>query len=201
MERRLGSLRIYLERGLILERGDRRSAPILSENNQFQLEELRMPVSLDFFVPSKCIDWVCRNRRSVQAPFYCTRSEGHIPGGKTCARTNVSSGITGPLSYLEPPRLWEPPLEDTDHEAELRRQQALSVAVDVPSLLRSAQAYTVESHLSLSSVTNSNSVKADSKNWKGHLCELRCASLAPRVLFGRIPSQRPQATLNDATRS
>ncbi|KAI9439867.1 hypothetical protein H4582DRAFT_1943551, partial [Lactarius indigo] len=36
---------------------------------------------------------------------------------------------------------WEPPLEDTGYEAELRRQQALSVAVDVPSLLRSAQGY------------------------------------------------------------
>ncbi|KAI0279758.1 hypothetical protein BGY98DRAFT_967296 [Russula aff. rugulosa BPL654] len=37
--------------------------------------------------------------------------------------------------------LWEPPCEDDDREAELRRQQALSAAVDVPSLLRSAQAY------------------------------------------------------------
>ncbi|KAN0132906.1 hypothetical protein V8E53_009271 [Lactarius tabidus] len=37
--------------------------------------------------------------------------------------------------------VWEPPLEDTSHEAELRRQQALSAAVDVPSLLRSAQGY------------------------------------------------------------
>lgn len=37
--------------------------------------------------------------------------------------------------------VWEPPLEDTGHEAELRRRQALSAAVDVPSLLRSAQGY------------------------------------------------------------
>lgn len=36
---------------------------------------------------------------------------------------------------------WEPPLEDTGYEAELRRQRALSAAVDVPSLMRSAQGY------------------------------------------------------------
>ncbi|KAH9063953.1 hypothetical protein EDB87DRAFT_84951 [Lactarius vividus] len=36
---------------------------------------------------------------------------------------------------------WGPPLEDTGYEAELRRQQALSAAVDVPSLMRSAQGY------------------------------------------------------------
>ena len=41
-------------------------------------------------------------------------------------------------------RLWEPPCEDNGREAELRRQQALSAAVDVPSLLRSAQFYIVE---------------------------------------------------------
>jgi hypothetical protein len=125
-----------------------------------------MLVSLGFFVPSKCIDWVCRNRPSIQTPFYCTRSQGHISGGKTCAHTNVSSGITGLLLYLEPSRVWEPPLEDTGHEAELRRQQALSAAVDVPSLLRSAQGYNVESPLSLSSVMGSNSVKADSRTGK-----------------------------------
>ncbi|KAI0255079.1 hypothetical protein BJV78DRAFT_1181125 [Lactifluus subvellereus] len=36
----------------------------------------------------------------------------------------------------------EPPCEDTDREAKLRKQQALSAAVDVPSLFKSAQAYT-----------------------------------------------------------
>ncbi|KAF8273352.1 hypothetical protein EI94DRAFT_1716510 [Lactarius quietus] len=40
--------------------------------------------------------------------------------------------------------VWEPPLEDTGHEAELRRQKALLAAVDVPSLLRSAQAYNTQ---------------------------------------------------------
>src|SRR6266571_6640798 len=139
-------------------------------------------------------------RPSVQTPFYRTCSKSHISGSKTCAHTNVSFDITGLLFYLELSRVWEPPLEDTGHEAELRRQQALSAAVDVPSLLRSAQGYNVESLLSSSSVMNSNSVKADSKNRKGHLCEFRCASLVPCVLFGRIPSQRTQA-VKDATRS
>ncbi|KAI9460363.1 hypothetical protein F5148DRAFT_1216856, partial [Russula earlei] len=36
---------------------------------------------------------------------------------------------------------WEPPCEDNDLEADLRRQQALSAAVDIPSLFRSAEAY------------------------------------------------------------
>ena len=40
----------------MLERGDRRSAPILLGYNQNQLEELRMLVSLDLVVPSKWID-------------------------------------------------------------------------------------------------------------------------------------------------
>jgi hypothetical protein len=103
-----------------------------------------MLVSLGFVVPSKCINRVCRNRPSIQTPFYCTRSQGHISGSKTCTQTNVSSGIIGLLLYLEPSRIWEPPLEDTGYEAELRRQQALSASVDVPSLLRSAQGYNVE---------------------------------------------------------
>ena len=55
----------------------------------------------------------------------------------------MSSGIIDLLLYLEPSRVWEPALEDTDHEAELRRQQALSAAVDFPALLRSAQGYDV----------------------------------------------------------
>lgn len=49
--------------------------------------------------------------------------------------------ISGLLLYLESSREWEPPLEDTGYEAELRRQRALSAAVDVPSLMRSAQGY------------------------------------------------------------
>ncbi|KAI0303631.1 hypothetical protein B0F90DRAFT_1306255 [Multifurca ochricompacta] len=58
------------------------------------------------------------------------------------------------LSIAHPPRMislearplpartvWEPPCEDTEREAELRTQQALSVAVEFISLFESAQAY------------------------------------------------------------
>ncbi len=88
------------------------------------------------------------NRPSIQTPFCCTRSKCHIPRRKRCAPTDVSYSITAFLLHLEFSRVWEPPLEDSGHEAELRKQQALSAAVDVPSLVKSAQGYTVESLLS-----------------------------------------------------
>ena len=73
-----------------------------------------------------------------------------------------------------------------------------SDAVDVPSLLKSAQGY-VESFLSLSSVMGSNSVKADSKDQKDHLCEFRRAFLAPGVLLAEFSHNgyRPSRTLHD----
>lgn len=40
--------------------------------------------------------------------------------------------------------MWEPPCEDNDREAEVRKQQALSAAIDIPTLFKSAQAYIVE---------------------------------------------------------
>ena len=40
--------------------------------------------------------------------------------------------------------MWEPPCEDNDRQAEVRKQQALSAAIDIPSLFKSAQAYIVE---------------------------------------------------------
>jgi hypothetical protein len=43
-----------------------------------------------------------------------------------------------------PNRVWVPPCEDNDREAEVREQQALSAAIDLPSLFKSAQAYIVE---------------------------------------------------------
>ncbi|KAI0300764.1 hypothetical protein BC826DRAFT_990298 [Russula brevipes] len=58
------------------------------------------------------------------------------------------------LSAIDPPKvislepkplptrtIWEPPCEDNDRESDLRRQRACSAAVEIPSLIRSAQAY------------------------------------------------------------
>jgi len=58
----------------------------------------------------------------------------------------VSTANAPKVISLEPKPLpvraiWEPPCEDNNQEAELRRQQAQSAAVDVPCLLMSSQAY------------------------------------------------------------
>jgi len=42
---------------------------------------------------------------------------------------------------LPPRTVWEPPCEDNDREAEVRKQQALSAAIDIKTLFKSAQAY------------------------------------------------------------
>ncbi|KAI9463319.1 hypothetical protein BJY52DRAFT_1254664 [Lactarius psammicola] len=85
------------------------------------------------------------------------KKRAHFVGGRPESIEKFENAPFRLLSTAHPPKaislearpvhtrtVWEPPLEDTGHEAELRRQQALSVAVDVPSILGSAQGYNTQ---------------------------------------------------------
>ncbi|KAF8486179.1 hypothetical protein DFH94DRAFT_711212 [Russula ochroleuca] len=112
--------------------------PVVDDDKLTQLDELLRANVGDLDVPST------RKRRK------------HISSGKgqsTLQETLdpapfrlVSIANAPKIISLQPKPLpvravWEPPCEDNDREVELRKQQALSAAVDVPSLLKSAQAY------------------------------------------------------------
>ena len=100
---------------------------------------------------------VFHNPPSIQASFCCTLSKTHLFGTKTSTTENVGSGIASSIILTQNSyRVWGPPCEDNDREAEVRKQQALSAAIDLPSLFKSAQAYIVELFVSLPSCGRSD---------------------------------------------
>ena len=102
------------------------------------------------------------------------------------------------LSYLEPSRIWEPPCEDTEREAKLRQQQALSAAVDVPWLFKSAQAYTVElAARCYTLVIDSVKLEFACKSRKSYPCPCRRSFVMPCSLFGRNATPQRQQALED----
>jgi hypothetical protein len=131
----------------------RRKRSASSEKGPSTLHETLEPARKSIY---DCVNWCIRTCPSIQAYFYGKWSKSHLIGTKTPARESVSSSVAHLLFYLgKTSRLWEPPCEDNDREVEFGRQQALSAAVDVPSLLRSAQAYIVELSVCFSCVHDS----------------------------------------------
>jgi len=92
----------------------------------------------------KWTDMIWYNQPSIQATFCYTPSRRHLFRTKPSTHKDVSSAQLISNSIWTSFRPWEPPCEDNDLEAEIRSQQALSAAVDVSFLFRSAEAYIVE---------------------------------------------------------